>query len=513
MKRLRRVRADLCVIAAVVLLVGARPGEAQVRARFDTPQYVEPFEPPPPVAVKPPLPPDPGLPINLATALKLVNARAMDVAIASQQVTRAGAQFDQAKYAWLPTITSGIDYMRHVGRVQDVAGSIINPHRSSFMAGMGVNAIFTPADAFFAPLAARQVVRARSADLDTVTNNTVLAVAEAYFNVQQARGDLAGAEVTETHAEELVRRTEKLAPGIATPVEAVRARTELARRKQVVQLTKERWRLASADLNRILRLDPTTLVDPIEPPHLRVPLVPDNQSIDVLIPIGLRNRPELESQQALIEATLQRLKQERLRPLIPSVVLRGPATNTPAAFTTGVFGGGHDSLSKYGTRTDVEVQVIWEFQNLLFGNHAKIQERRAENQIAVLEMFRAQERVAADVARAHAQALSAARRLADAESGLKDATESVDKNFQGMKQTRMAGDVPFLVVRPQEVIASIQTLQQAYADYYGAVADFNRGQFRLYRALGYPAEHLGSLGAACVEPQAERLEPQRRGDR
>jgi len=463
----------------------------------------------PPVASNEPAIVDPTLPINLPTALKLVNTRAMDVAIASQRIVQAGAQLDQARYAWLPTITMGGDYMRHVGRVQDVAGGIINPHRSSFMAGVGANAIFTPADAIFAPLAARQVVRARVADFDAATNNSMLAVAETYFNVQQARGDLAGAQVVAKHAEELVGRTEKLAQGIAPPVEAVRARTEFARRKQVVQLTLERWRLASAELNRVLRLDPNLLIDPIEPPQMRVALVPLDQPLDALIPLGLRNRPELASQQALIEATLQRLKQERIRPLVPSLVLRGPATNAPALFTTGVFGGGHDSLGKYGMRTDVEVQVIWEFQNLLFGNAAKIHERKAENQIAILEMFRLQDRVAAEIAQAHAQAMSAALRLADAESGLRDAADSVDKNFQGMKQTKAAGDLLLLVVRPQEVIAAIQALSQAYGDYYGSVADFNRAQFRLYRALGQPADGIAAMCAPATSANNDLPPPRR----
>lgn len=477
----------------------------QPRALLDGPQFIEPA---PPVPYKAPELPDVKLPINLPTALKLVNARAMDVAIASQRIAHAGAQLDQARAAWLPTVTMGMDYMRHVGRAQDVAGTIINPHRSSFMAGMGVNAIFTPSDLIFGPLAAKQVVRARVADLDTATNNTVLTVAEAYFTVQQARGELAGAVVAVQHAEELARRTEKLAAGIAAPVEAIRARTELARRKQVVQLVQERWRVSSAELNRVIRLDPTTLVEPVEPPHLRVLLIPPEQTIDELIPIALRNRPELESQQALVEATLKRLRQERMRPLIPSLVLRGPATNAPSLFTTGVFGGGYDSLSKYGQRTDVEVQVVWEFQNLLFGNSAKIHERRAEHRIAILEMLRVQDRVAAEVAQAYAQVISASHRLADAESGLKDATESVDKNFQGMKQTRMAGDVLILVVRPQEVIASIQTLAQAYSDFYGAIADFNRAQFRLYRALGYPADALtGSRLPSAELPITNEISP------
>jgi hypothetical protein len=53
----------------------------------------------------------------------------------------------------------------------------------------------------------------------------------------------------------------------------------------------------------------------------------------------------------------------------------------------------------------------------------------------------------------------------------------------------------------------VQALAQAYIDYYGAVADANRAQFRLYRALGQPAQHLAqqsdalpTCGPAAVLP-------------
>jgi hypothetical protein len=67
-----------------------------------------------------------------------------------------------------------------------------------------------------------------------------------------------------------------------------------------------------------------------------------------------------------------------------------------------------------------------------------------------------------------------------------------------MKQTLLAGDLMILAVRPQEVIASIQTLSLAYGNFYGAVADYNRAQFRLYRALGYPAQFISGYESACL---------------
>ena len=476
------------LLSALAAASFAFPASAQQNRDIVRP--LEYSAPPPPVAWSPPVLHGNALPINLPTALRLVNARTLDVAIASQRIAAANAQLDLAKVAWLPTITMGADYLRHDGRAQDSGGAIIDPTRSSFMAGAGVNAIFTPSDAIFAPLAARQIVRARLAERETAANNTLLSVAEAYFNIQQARGELVGAHVAVRHAEELARRTEKLAVSLVPPVEAVRARSELARRKQAAHSAHERWQLASADLIRILRLDPSSLIDPAEPPHLRVSLIEIDQTADALIPVGLRNRPELASQQALIEATLQRLRQEKMRPLIPSLVLKGTGTNPPASLSGGTFGGGNDAVGKYGPRGDFEVQIVWEFQNLLFGNRAKIKERQAENQATMLELFRLQDNIAAEVAQAHAQAKSAANRLADAESGLKDAAESVDKNFQALSQTRRAGELIVLLVRPQEVIAAIQTLAQAYSDYYGSVGDYNRAQFRLYRALGYPAHFV-----------------------
>ena len=140
------------------------------------------------------------------------------------------------------------------------------------------------------------------------------------------------------------------------------------------------------------------------------------------------------------------------------------------------------------------MQVLWELQNLGFGNRARVAERRADHQLSTLELFRIQDRVAAEVTQAYAQAESAAARITEAESELRDAVDSVDKNVAGMRQTREGEGALGFFNRPQEVVAAIQALAQAYNDYYGAVGDYNRAQFRLYRALGNPAQFLGGEG-------------------
>src|SRR5262249_31775079 len=150
---------------------------------------------------------------------------------------------------------------------------------------------------------------------------------------------------------------------------------------------------------------------------------------DELIPVALANRPELAAHQALVQATLARLKQERLRPLMPSLVLRGAATPNPG-LGGGVFGGGiNDDVQHFGGRHTIDAQVLWESQNLGLGNRAAVRERQAENRQAVIELFRTQDRIASEVVQALMQARRSAASIAIAEEGLRQAADTATKSL------------------------------------------------------------------------------------
>jgi outer membrane protein TolC len=465
-------------------------------------QEPPPDTPRPPAPTAVPLPTLPAavpdarpLPIDLPTALRLAGVNPLDIAVATERLRVAAAQYDRARVLWLPNLNAGVDYFRHDGQIQDIVGTVFTTSRSSFLVGGGPSLSVAAADALYAPLAARQVIRARQADVQAARNDSTLAVAEAYFDVQQARGEVAGAAEAVRRADDLVRRAEQLAPGLVPTVEVTRARVELARRRQAVEAAYERWQVASAELVRLLRLDPTTVIEPAESPDLRVELIDLACPVDDLIPIALTSRPELASHQALVQATLARIRQEKVRPLVPSVILRGVASNTPG-LSSGYFGGGiNDVIGNFGGRNSMDLQVVWQFDNLGFGNRAAVREREAESRLALVELFRTQDRVAAEVAQALARARRAANRVKEAEAGVRDAVETAELNLQGLGQTRRVGEQLVLVFRPQEAVAAIAALDQAYRDYYAAVADVNRAHFALYRALGHPAQALLSPAA------------------
>jgi outer membrane protein TolC len=442
----------------------------------------------------------------------------VDVAAAAERIQVAAAVLEQAEVLWLPTVTVGGAYFRHDGRQQDTMGNVFDNSRGSLMAGVGAGignaAVVNVPDAIFAPLAARQQLRARQADRQTASNDTLVAVSDAYFNVQQARGELAGAMSATRRTEELVGRTKKLAPALVPELETDRAEAELVRRQQAELFARERWKVASAELLRVLRLNPSAQVEPAEPPELRVELISLDRPVDDLIPIGLMNRPELASQQAQVQVTLMLLKQERLRPLIPSLLLRGDSMPGAGTLAGGVFGGGSNGRIGNGAfRSDIDLQLLWQFDNLGFGNRAKVRQRDAEKRLAFIDLLRIQDRVAAEVAQAYAQAQSAARRVGLAEKGVRSALSSADKNLVALAQTKSAQGRVILLVRPQEAVAAVQALAQAYIDYYGAVADANRAQFRLYRALGEPAQcvvedqQVQTPAAPAVPSPAANLKP------
>jgi hypothetical protein len=73
-----------------------------------------------------------------------------------------------------------------------LTGQLILGGRNEILAGGGAQAVFALTDAIYAPLAERQLLRARNLEVQTAKNDALLSVALAYFEVQQARGSLAG---------------------------------------------------------------------------------------------------------------------------------------------------------------------------------------------------------------------------------------------------------------------------------------------------------------------------------
>jgi hypothetical protein len=85
---------------------------------------------------------------------------------------------------------------------------------------------------------------------------------------------------------------------------------------------------------------------------------------------------------------------------------------------------------------------------------------------------------------------SAAARVLKADRSLRTGLITYNGQVEGLKQISRFGNVLVLINRPQETIYALQLLNLAFEEYFATVAEYNRAQFDLFHALGYPAQEV-----------------------
>ncbi len=239
---------------------------------------------------------------------------------------------------------------------------------------------------------------------------------------------------------------------------------------------------------------------------MQITLVPPDQTADELMPVALNNRPEIASRRELVGAAEQLLRQEQKRPFLPNLFVGSPVTTSGLLAAGNLASGANGSLNSNGGRVDIEVAAVWQLRNGGIGNVGLIRQRRAEQDVAAIELTRAVVRVKSEVAQAVARLRTARLRVVEADEEVRQAIESADKNFIRLRETiRPAGELLRLIVRPQEVVAAIIALETAYEQYAGAVSDYNTAQFEVYRALGQPAQWVTLRPPGDLEPSMSAL--------
>ncbi|WP_165074374.1 TolC family protein [Paludisphaera rhizosphaerae] len=500
--------------AALALLLSSTPIQAQTPASPLAPDVGTRDELPSALPERPSLAPTPAnplatglemkaapfdandvrFPINLAAALRLSDARPLIVAAAQAGVWVSEAELTRAKLLWVPTLNLGFDYTRHDGGGPDFNKGIMTaPSVNFFYGGGGLTGTLYTADAVFQPLAARQTLNAAHWNVQTAKNDALLQTADAYFRVHQQRGIYTGTLYSVERGRALLNRIDELSREFVPKVEVDRARNMLAELEQRAVMARQEWKVAGADLTQILRLDPRAVLEPVEHDHAQITLIDPGRALDDLMPIALTNRPELAAHQALVQAAMNQIRAEKWRPALPNVMLNG--FQTPSELIqAGVFGlGPNSSMNQWKARADVSIQPLWQLEAMGLGNLARIKEARGMQSQQIIKFLMNQDAVAADVMRAQARVQSAAARVHQADRALRTAIITFNGNYEGLRQTTRLGDVLVLVNRPQEAVFALELLQVAFDEYFSTVGDYNRAQFEMFHALGYPAREVVQL--------------------
>ena len=436
-------------------------------------------------------------PIDLANALGLGGADNLQVRLARTRLFQAQARHLQAKALWLPSIRLGVGYNKHDGRLQETTGNVIEVERNSLFYGGGLGLGGMPlnggaggpprlavnlslADAYFKPLSACQEVAAQGAAERVASNDSLAEIAIGYHSLLEAHGRLANAADARDMAQEMVGLVEDFErEGFSSQTEVSRARTTLGRWQRDVADAERQTVTTSARLARVLRLPAQVQLVPVEEFLMPVDCVDSNLDLDALIADAWHRRPEVSQGVARREAACFRVQEEKWRPWIP---------NVQAGASGGGFGGGPSTtFPSASDRSDVDLLAVWEWENMGLGNVARQRLRRGELHERVLEIESLRDQIAAEVVAAAADVTSYREQMEIAQQAILTAEQSYQLNEQRIRESEGL---------PIELLQSISALAEARNAYTETVANYNRSQYRLLRALGNPVGLTNSVPAS-----------------
>ena len=426
-------------------------------------------------------------PIDLANALALGGASNLQIQLARERVLEAEARWAEARLALLPNLTFGIGYNKHDGRLQATEGDVIEASRNSLFVGGGLGLSgaslaggasgpsrlvlnLSLADAAFEPLAARQDANAQNAAETVATNDTLVAIGEAYYDLVEAHSLTANATAGLAAVEKMVKLTTDFADeGQGARSEVYRAQTELAYWQQVREDSLRARIVAAAELARLLRLGSQVDLVPVDEHITPVVLIDEGLSVEQLVATGLGSRPELSQHASLVEASIYRLRQEQLRPWLPYIQLGTSA---------GSFGGGRSTnFDNQGGRSDVDLMAVWELRNLGFGNRSLRWQRASQMRQTELEAEAIRDTIVAEIITAAVDVGSYRRQVESGRTGVTVAGKSYDANYMRIREGEGL---------PIELLQAIRARTNAQNALSMAIGHYNRAQLRLLRSLGRP---------------------------
>ncbi|MCI0361950.1 MAG: TolC family protein [Planctomycetaceae bacterium] len=428
-------------------------------------------------------------PIDLPSALQLAGANNLQIALARERINQASARAAAANALWIPSISAGVVYNNHAGRLQETEGQILEVSRNSLFVGGGAVFGNSPAnggasgparmfvdlslaDTIFEPLAARQLVRATAAERTATFNDTLLQVAATYFALVRAQSKMRIAEEAVQNAQELARITDEFAKsGHGLQADADRAIVEAASRRRDVLQAQEDVAVVSANLAQLLRLAPTVQLQAVDEAPVALEFVDQSLPLPTLIDRAVAVRPEISSADAQRDAAWYRCRQEQVRPWVPHLY---------AGVSGGGFGGGEGSdVDNFGGRADFDVAAIWEFENFGFGNAARQREQQSVHRQANLTRQEVRDLVAAEVTQAYRRVQLRQRQIEVARPQVESAYQAVRLNLEGIRGG---------VLRPIEIQQAIGALASSRIQHLDATIDYNVAQLQMLRAIGRPPD-------------------------
>jgi outer membrane protein TolC len=408
--------------------------------------------------------------IDLPTALRLADAKNLEIELAREKLVEARAAHDSVRQKYFPWIAPAVTFRRHEKNIQSVEGRIFAADKNSLSAGLALTAQLDLGETYFQNLVARRLVRSGEAALEVRRRETAYRAAVGYFDLARAHAAVGAATEAAAVA---TRQAAQLAAGaeaglafqgdVARSV-ALRERSDLA----LTRLRAER-RVAAARLAEILRLDPAVELTPAEADLAPLALVAPDAELGPLIARALSTRPELDEAAARLEAARAARRGATQGALIPT--LGAQAILGGLGGGTGTTAPGHD----FDTSRDYAIGLSWRVGPGGLFDRARERETASRERQVALALERTRDSIRREVVEQHTRLRSLSEQLGFSRRAL----AAADQSARLSRQRRETG-----VSAVFEDLQTEEELARARRDYLATVADYNQAQYALRFATG-----------------------------
>jgi outer membrane protein TolC len=382
--------------------------------------------------------------VDLPTVMKLAGANNDEIELARVKHAESIAESKLAWQRFWPTLSLGVGYRGHEGRIQDVAGAI-----------------------YYSALAAKQKAIAAEQLAEKSRRDIVMEATTRYF-------DLLATEASVVILEDDLRLTQDyekqiggaVTAGTAFRADLLRVKTQVSRAKLTIRQHQEKRDLAAAALAETLRLPPETELRPAKADLVPVRLN-GKKGVASMLTDAVQNRPELKAASAANSAATFERDRARIAPLIPSV---------QAGYNFGGLGGGFaGDMGNFGDSQDFYAGLGWKIgPGGLFDKQRQVI-AGAREEATVLQAGQIKAAIGREVVEAAAKSQSAHDQIA-----INDEAVTAAEEMAKLAKERQASQLGVVL----EYLLAREELTRARQSRVMAVTDFNKAQHELKRAIG-----------------------------
>jgi outer membrane protein TolC len=407
------------------------------------------------------------LPIDLATALKLAQARNLDIAAAQQRVRAGHGDVNASIGSALPAVGVGVGATDLGGATSAPGGGYQVGRFSRVSPMLFASWVLNPAQAIFDVLAARRRLDALRQDSDSTRLIVARDVALAYFDLAKAQAHVATTTRRVAQSDELARLAharETVGMGLALDTHRAEAARDAAQVAAIAALNG--YYAASVRLAQVLDLDPAVMLVPAKDALQAQNLLPPDSTLDALLARAFLQRPDLAALRKRLGAADAARASTLFGGLGPQIQANGVLANVPPANSAS------DTMFRqqfYGGSVGLTLSAA------LIG---RMQGANAARALAGIEVARNLEAVRAGVVLAQQDRLASARSLPLAAAQVQSAQAAYDLARSGVQAgTAVLADV-------LQADADLLAAREAYDQ---AVANDCAAQVRLLYAVGETA--------------------------